>query len=149
MTAKHPQNPLERILERNTGIPRSITFTIHGELCDLNTYITAERSNRFIASKIKKEETERVAWEAKAAGLRPVTEYPVYLTYRWYSKNNRKDLDNTCFSRKFVQDGLVQAGVLKGDGRKYVAGFADHFFIDKVYPRVEVEIITHSLATRV
>jgi hypothetical protein len=38
------------------------------ELCDFDTYILAERSNRFPASKIKREETERCAWSAKGKG---------------------------------------------------------------------------------
>jgi hypothetical protein len=42
---------------------------IEGGLCDLNKYITAERSNRFRAAKIKREETERVSWEAIGGGF--------------------------------------------------------------------------------
>jgi len=63
-----------------------MTLTIEGELCDLNNYISAERSRRIVAAKIKREETERVSWEAVGAGLPHVTKYPVWLTYTWYSK---------------------------------------------------------------
>ena len=116
------------------------TFTIHDELTDLNAYIDAERTNRFVASKIKKRETERVAWEAKAAKLPKITEYPVHITYTWYTKDLRKDVDNVAFAKKFIHDGLVEAGVLEGDSRKHVAGFTDRFLVDKKRPRVEVEI---------
>jgi hypothetical protein len=116
-----------------------MTITIHGELCDLNTYIRAERSNRFRASKIKQEETERVAWET--AGLGTITSYPVHITYTWYSKDNRMDIDNVAFAVKFIHDGLVEAGVLDGDGRKHIAGFSHAaFLIDKTNPRVELTI---------
>jgi hypothetical protein len=119
-------------------------FTIKCELCDLNTYMNAERRNRFLAAKIKKEETERVAWSARAARLLSLfgDEYPVRIKYRWYSKDMRKDTDNVAFAKKFVNDGLVMAGILENDSRKFVSGFSDEFFVDKENPRVEVEIIS-------
>ena len=119
----------------------TFTFTIPGELTDLNTYIRAERSNSLWAAKLKKEETERVAWDAKAARLPKITDYPVYLTYTWFTPNKRKDLDNICFGQKFIQDGLVQAGVLEGDGQRYVVGFQHRFAVDPERPRVEVYIV--------
>ena len=118
-------------------------IVIEGELTDLNKYIQAERTHRFKASKIKKDETERVAWEAKASKATHVTQYPVHISYDWYSKNSRMDIDNVAFGKKFVNDGLVLAGILDGDGRKHIAGFAgERFFIDKDRPRVEVVIHT-------
>jgi Holliday junction resolvase RusA-like endonuclease len=137
---------MEKILPSKPEIPVKHAFTVVGELTDLNTYIDAERSHRLIASKLKREETERVAWEAKGARLPKIAEYPVHLAYRWYSKDTRKDIDNVAFAKKFVHDGLVLAGVLEGDSRKHVAGFSDSFFVDKENPRVEVEI-TRDLTT--
>lgn len=117
-------------------------LTIEGELTDLNTYIQAERSHRLLASKIKREETERVAWEARAAKMPPVSRYPVRISITWYSRDSRKDVDNVAFAKKFILDGLVEAGVLAGDGRKHVAGFGgEEFLIDKERPRVEVELL--------
>ncbi|RKZ11047.1 hypothetical protein DRQ25_00885 [Candidatus Fermentibacteria bacterium] len=116
-------------------------FTIQGELTELNTYTKKNRSSKFAGSKIKKEETDRVALEAKAARIKPVVNYPVFIQYRWYSKDRRKDIDNVAFAKKFINDGLVVAGVLKDDSRKCVRGFSDYFFIDKKNPRVEVYII--------
>jgi len=40
-------------------------LVIPGELTDLNTYINAERSNRYAGAKIKREMTDYVAWIAK------------------------------------------------------------------------------------
>lgn len=117
-------------------------FTIKGELTDLNKYIKALNSSRWGGNNIKQEETHRVATEARLARLQPVQEYPVKITYRWYSKDERKDTDNVAFAKKFVNDGLVAAGVLANDSRKYVCGFSDEFFIDKNNPRIEVELST-------
>jgi hypothetical protein len=112
---------------------------ITGELCDLNTYINAERGNRFHAAKIKKDETEKVYWACKEQKLKKVTG-SVYMTYTWYCKNKRKDKDNIVFARKFIQDGLVEAKILTDDGWDEIEGFQDVFEIDAKNPRVEVEI---------
>ncbi len=114
-------------------------LTIKGELCDLNTFIRYNRSNKFTGAKIKKEETERVYYECRG---KRVNEYPVHIEFNWYSKNERKDIDNVAFSKKFVLDGLVLAKVIENDSRKFVVSFTDKFFIDKNNPRVEIEI-TH------
>ena len=38
------------------------TIVIKGSFVSLNEYINAERSNKYKAAKIKKEETERAYW---------------------------------------------------------------------------------------
>lgn len=118
-------------------------FTIQGELTDLNAYIGALNSSRWGGNAIKQSETNRVMYEALQAKLGAITAYPVKLEFRWYAKDKRKDIDNTAFAKKFVLDGLVEAGVLADDSRKYVSGFSDEFFVDKENPRVEVEIYPH------
>jgi len=65
---------------------------------------------------------------------------PVTAKFTWYEENRRRDKDNIAFAKKFIFDGLVKAGVLKGDGWDYVAGFSDDFKVDKHKPRVEIEI---------
>lgn len=114
-------------------------LVIPGELCDLNTYVNAERSHRSKGASIKREETDRVAWEF--CNVKPITSYPVHITYTWYSKDSRKDIDNIAFAVKFIHDGLVDAGVLEGDGRKHISGFSHSaFLIDRENPRVELVI---------
>ncbi len=113
-------------------------FTIPGSLTDLNTYINAERSNRFQAAKIKKAETARVAELVR--GLTPVQKIRVMTCY-WYTESDRKDADNTCYGIKFIMDGLVLAGVLPDDSRKYTGSIVHHFATDKDNPRVEVELV--------
>lgn len=113
---------------------------IPGELTDLNNFINSLKRNRWAGQKIKTDETNRVAWLTKAQRLSPVEKYPVKITYKWYMKDKRKDLDNTCFAKKFINDGLVVGGIIENDGQKQVSGFIDEFFIDKYNPRIEVEI---------
>ena len=68
-------------------------------------------------------------------------ERPVFMKYLWVEPNRRRDLDNiSSFGRKVIQDSLVDAGVLKDDGWKYVVGFSDSFEVDADNPRIEVLI---------
>lgn len=115
-------------------------LTIRGELTDLNTYIQKERGNRFAAAAIKEEETRRVYWECKSQKIKRI-EKPVFVTCTWFCKNKRKDKDNVAFSKKFILDGLVKAGVLIEDGWKEILGFKDVFEVDVKNPRVEVELL--------
>lgn len=112
-----------------------ITYTIDGELTDLNTYIRAERGNRFMAAKIKKNNT----WTCQLAArnIAPLPQ-PFYLKVRWITPNEKKDPDNLSFAVKFVLDGLQEAGIIKNDGRKQVLGIVHEFAVDKDNPRVEV-----------
>lgn len=113
-------------------------IVVEGELCSLNEYINAERRNRFIAAKIKKEETALCEEKAKEYKIMNV---PCALLFVWYVKNARKDADNIVYSKKYVLDGLVRAGALQNDTQKYVRGFADIIKIDKERPRVEIHEI--------
>jgi len=117
-----------------------ILLTIPGELSDLNTYVDAERTNRYISARIKSSETQRVTWQAKKARLKTPPPYPVHISCTWYTINLRKDADNVAFAKKIILDGLVAADVLNGDGRRHVGGFSDYFFLDKKNPRVEILI---------
>jgi len=103
-----------------------------GELPNLNSYINAERRNRFMGAKLKKDATELVRLQSlRYAGK--LTEFPVDINFEWHSKPNRGkhlDHDNRSFAKKFVLDGLVEAGVLPDDNYKHVGDFNDVFIVD-------------------
>jgi Holliday junction resolvase RusA-like endonuclease len=61
------------------------------------------------------------------------------LEITYYMENRKKDPDNILSSKKFILDGLVQAGVLENDGWKQIKGFDESWEVDKKNPRVEVE----------
>lgn len=117
------------------------TLIITGSMTTLNDYIDSERGNKFAAAKIKKNETERVAWECKKQKIDKVGDKRVYVYFKWFCENRKSDPDNICFAKKFILDGLVVAKVLNGDGQKHIAGFIDKFYVDD-RPRVEVEIVS-------
>lgn len=116
-------------------------FTIVGELTDLNTYIKSLNNSRWGGNDIKQSETYRVATEVRLARLEDVDQYPVKISIDWYSKDKRIDIDNVSFAKKFILDGMVEAGLIENDSRKYVVGIGrEQFFIDKNRPRVEVTV---------
>ena len=115
-------------------------FTIKGELTDLNKYINSMNRNRFIGNKVKQQDTELVMWQTK--NIKKVTEQPVFISIDWYTPDIKKDPDNVAFAKKSLLDGLVKNGILENDGRKQICGFTDKFFVDKVNPRLEVEIVS-------
>lgn len=114
---------------------------IPGTLPNLNDYIAAERTNRHKGAKMKADSGNIVAAAIRQC-LRGVRiEKTVYMEYTWYEPNKRRDKDNvSSFGRKVIQDALVQCGVLKDDGWKYVVGFSDSFEVDNKNPRIEVLI---------
>lgn len=116
-------------------------FTIRGTLPGLNELIEAERRNRFIGAKLKKQYEAVVMRAARSLGNVEFEE-PVFMVYHWYEKDRRRDKDNICaFGRKVIQDALVKARFLRNDGWKNIAGFEDRFYVDKDKPRVVVEIL--------
>lgn len=117
---------------------RETIIIISGELTDLNTYVDAERTNKYRASAIKKEETERVYWQCKIQRIKPIGKKEAVI-FHWYNKNSRKDFDNIEFAQKFIWDGLVLAKVLPDDSQKYVPAIRIHKHdVDPKRPRVEI-----------
>lgn len=75
-----------------------------------NEYINAERTNRHLAAKIKRQDKEIVSWTCKG---RYQGTYPAQLTVKAHYKHKRGDLDNVRY--KGILDGLVSAGVIEND----------------------------------
>lgn len=115
-------------------------FTIPGELVDLNTYIRIERGNKFNAAKIKREMTELVAWTVRSLYGNQKIGTIFSVEIEWFVPNARKDPDNIAFAKKFILDGMQEAGLIPDDSMKYIKGFLDVFTIDKKNPRIEVQL---------
>lgn len=114
---------------------------IHGTLPNFNDYISAERTNRHKGAKMKADSGNIVAVAIRQYMMGVKIDKPVFMEYLWVEPNMRRDKDNiSSFGRKVIQDALVNAAVLKGDGWKHVVGFSDRFEVDKENPRIEVRI---------
>ena len=93
------------------------TFTIPFSLISLNEYINAERTNKFKASKIKKDLTNNIGYFCKKLSLDPC-QYDLVIV--WTTKDKRKDTDNVTFAVKFILDAVVKMGKLPSDGYKHI-----------------------------
>jgi len=115
------------------------SFCIPGTLPSLNDYTRACRTGARIGAAMKRKVEHAIAVYARIHHP-PVFEGPVFVTFAWHEPHRRRDADNVAFAKKFILDALVRLGVLPGDGRRYVAGFADEFHLDRADPRVVVTI---------
>ena len=116
-------------------------LTVWGTLPGLNEIINENRRNYHAGAKLKKEAQYLVTVCAKKTLKRWQASKPVFMAYTWYEPNRKRDKDNICAGgRKIIQDALVEAGYLHGDGWHDIVGFSDTFRVDKKDPRIEVEI---------
>lgn len=113
------------------------TLIIKGRLPDANTYINAERSNRYAAAKLKEDWTNIVKNQAKSQKLKPIDKSLV-IFINWWVKDKKRDKDNIMFGQKFIFDGLVKAKILKNDGWKDIDQIHHSFFI---LPKKEKEYV--------
>lgn len=111
-------------------------FEIPGRFVGLNEFY---RMSPHAQNRVKREHDERVAMAAKAAKIRPCRTRIRYHVL-WVEENRRRDLDNVAFGKKFIQDGLVKAGILHNDTHHEIAGFSDSFEYDPRNPRIVVTI---------
>lgn len=116
------------------------TLVIPGLLPGLNEYINAERRNKYQAASMKKQAEHLIISLCKARLHGVHIDKPVFIRYQWIERNRRRDKSNVAFAKKFIEDGLVKAGVLDNDGWNNIVGFADDFDVDAKQPRVIVTI---------
>lgn len=118
-------------------------FTIPGRLPSLNDYTRLNRGNagRYMANKKKQALQEEIGWYARKELGKVRIQPPVQIEYRWIEPNKRRDLDNISFAKKFIQDALVDIGLLEDDGWKFISHTSDFWEVDKKNPRVEVKIV--------
>ena len=118
------------------------TLTIPGRLPGMNEYTDACRSNPQKGNRMKQENQMAIAWHIMAQMRRVKFQGPVFLLYRYYERDRRRDKDNVSgFAHKVIQDALVQTGTLADDGWGYVIGHMDLYEVDKENPRIVVEFI--------
>ena len=116
------------------------SFIILGRLPGLNEYTRECRRNPYAGNAMKKETEEVVFWAIRAAKLGPVRP-PVRIAFKWIERNKKRDLDNiSAFGHKVIQDALVKAHILPGDGWACIVGLSDDFDVDADNPRIEVTI---------
>lgn len=114
-------------------------FEIQGSLPGLNEIVEANRTNRFIGANQKRSAQDLIGWSIKASHLKPISK-KVDVVITWIEPNKRRDHDNIHAGIKFILDALVECGILKGDGWKYVGDIRYHYQVSKDNPRVIIEL---------
>ena len=111
-TEKHSSRDTERVI---CELPM--------KLPSCNEYIRVCRTNPYMASKFKKDIED-------AIGIY-IADLPTFgkvkIHFHWVEESKRRDLDNICFSKKFILDAMVKFGKLKDDNRRCVTSFKDTF----------------------
>lgn len=110
----------------------------------MNDYVNECRSNPYGANSLKKRNQKQVYLAILEADRREklhrIYKYPVRLKITWYEPNKRRDVDNITFAVKFILDELVKERILQNDSQKYVCEVWNSVRVDKLNPRIEVEI---------
>lgn len=117
---------------------------IPGTLPSLNEMINASKGNKYGYVKMKNQAIYLVQCSAKVSKLPPITELCDY-AITWYCPNKRKDKDNVMCGQKYIFDGLQEGGYLSNDGWKQIGKVTHDFDVDKLNPRIEVNITLREL----
>lgn len=123
---------------------------IPGKLANLNDYLAAERirvGNRYGKFETKgnklKQDTQKyiLPYISQALKGKKIRE-PIKLHYHFFEPDKKRDLDNIAsFCMKVFQDSMVKGGFISNDGWSVIKGFNCEFDVDRVKPRIEIEII--------
>ena len=117
-------------------------FIIPGRLDGLNEYIDFCRKNKYAGAKAKKENQGKVvAAIIDSCHIEKITSFPITLKIKWVEKNKRRDIDNVTFGTKFIQDAMVEMGIIPDDSQKFINGIVHEVTVDKDNPHIEVEVI--------
>ena len=114
---------------------------IPGRLPGLNEAFGAARRGKYIEAKLRNQYEALIIYCAKRCfnGWKPNGK--VFLHYHFFEQDRRRDKDNIAgYGMKLIQDSLVKAGVLGGDGWNYIEGFDFVWDVDRKNPRIEVII---------
>lgn len=110
----------------------------------MNDVIAANRSGYGVGNRLKRRLTELVATRcrevmAETGWVAPLG--PVEVSFTWHEVWRGRDVDNVMSAQKFVLDGMVEAGMLRGDSQRYVPRPPAHgIVIDREHPGVTVEV---------
>jgi len=115
-----------------------IKLVIPGELPTMNEIIDKSKTHWGKYKKMKDKWMELITYMCQRQEI-PFF-HAVRLNITYYRKNMMYDPDNLSAGKKFILDGLQQAGCIENDGWKEIKGFSESWEVDKENPRTEVII---------
>ena len=117
-------------------------FVIDEKLPGLNQVLDANRANRIMGAKLKREVQDEIGQYIRIALMHGDLVPPgcqVTISITWHEKTKRRDVDNIQSAQKFILDAMVEQGVLEDDSRKYVTQIY-HLIVDDKRDYVEVYV---------
>ncbi len=121
------------------GSRRYVVVSLEGYIPTLNEYINTERRHRLKAARLKKTTEHHLTMQLKSKNIAPFES--VQLGYNWIRLHRREDKDNISFGQKFVQDAMVNAGIIPNDGWKNVISFIHNFTVDKSLSHPKLSLV--------
>lgn len=112
---------------------------IKGRLPSRNDAEQAARSGMNAGGAYKKRWTEFVAYQVIGQCVEPF-EGLVRARVTFYEQNYKRDQDNVMSGLKYICDGLVAAGIIKGDSPRHLRFESVRVEYDRNNPRIEVEL---------
>jgi hypothetical protein len=103
----------------------------------LNEMIRMDRGGWQASVKEKREWTELIASSCKEAYQ---FQGKIWLEYVWRVKNLARDNNNIAAATKYIDDGLVEAGVMADDSLKYIQSPVCHWYVQSSEDMVTVRI---------
>ena len=131
---------------------REISFFVDGPrdasgrhpLPGMNEVVAENRRGFGAGNRLKRRMTELAEVAARSAveeagWVAPLG--PAEVRMEWHELSRRRDLDNVVSAQKFVLDGMVEAGLLRGDSQRYVPCPVTHeVVVDRDRPGVAVTV---------
>ncbi|MGM0437530.1 MAG: Holliday junction resolvase [Bacillota bacterium] len=111
-------------------------LVIPGELPTMNRIINESKTHWSNYKKMKETFDDTVVFFAEKQEIPFFKSVKLNITY--YRSDKRVDPDNIVAGKKFIIDGLVEAGVLEEDGWKQIKGFKETWEKNKENPRTEI-----------
>jgi len=104
---------------------KEYTFFIPGPLPGLNEIINLSKRHwaAYYVKKVKL--TQDIAMIASIKV--PQCRNKIWVDFEWHEEGRLRDMDNIAFAKKFILDGLVEAGRIPDDGWNWISGFSDSF----------------------
>lgn len=103
----------------------------------LNEMIRTARGGWQASAKQKREWTELIASYCKGAYQ---FQGKIWLEYVWRVKNLARDNNNIAAATKYIDDGLVEAGVIADDSLKYIQSPVCHWYVQSSEDTVTVRV---------
>ncbi len=118
-----------------------IELELEERLPTLNKYINIERGNRYKAANAKKKYTDMISKHCKQyrGVIDPSGLYDVSTLF--IMPDNREDSDNVFFTIKYILDGIIDAGILEGDGRRNIRNIHHNIKTVKGEYKIEITLI--------